>query len=126
MKKFLNPEGHQNRISGSKCTTILLKGWILPIGGDALARVCACSLRSRLVFTLVRFLQKSNICHVIRSQTSLKRTYNKKPAECIQTAVIAVYLIKKCLPTIKNCIFFLHNNAYSYIKILKPVHRPQV
>ena len=30
---FLNPEGHQNPISGSKMTTILLKGWILPIGG---------------------------------------------------------------------------------------------
>ena len=31
IKTFLNPEGHQNRISGSK--VILLKGWILPIGG---------------------------------------------------------------------------------------------
>ena len=30
---FLNPEGHQNPISGSKVTTILLMGWILPIGG---------------------------------------------------------------------------------------------
>ena len=28
----LNPEGHQNRISGLKVTAILLKGWILPIG----------------------------------------------------------------------------------------------
>ena len=33
IKTFLNPEGHQNRISGSKVTAILLKGWILPIGG---------------------------------------------------------------------------------------------
>ena len=30
---FLNPKGHQNRINGSKVTAILLKGWILPIGG---------------------------------------------------------------------------------------------
>ena len=33
IKTFLNPEGHQNRISGSKVTAILLKGRILPIGG---------------------------------------------------------------------------------------------
>ena len=36
-------------LSGSKVTAILLKGWILPIGGIASGRVCACSLRSRLV-----------------------------------------------------------------------------
>ena len=33
IKNFLNPEGHQNPMSGSKVTPILLKGWILPIGG---------------------------------------------------------------------------------------------
>ena len=33
IKNFLNPEGHQNPISGSKVTAILLKGRILPIGG---------------------------------------------------------------------------------------------
>ena len=33
IKKILNPEGHQNLISGSKVTAILLKGWIWPIGG---------------------------------------------------------------------------------------------
>ena len=33
IKNFLNPEGHQNPISGSKVTAIILKGWILPIGG---------------------------------------------------------------------------------------------
>ena len=42
--------GQQNCISGSKVTVILLKGLILPIGKAALGRVCACSLRSRLVF----------------------------------------------------------------------------
>ena len=30
IKTFLNPEGHQNPISGSKVTAILLKAWILP------------------------------------------------------------------------------------------------
>ena len=33
IKTFLNPEGHQHRITGSKVTAILLKGWILPICG---------------------------------------------------------------------------------------------
>ena len=33
IKNFLNPEGHQNPINGSKVTVILLKGLILPIGG---------------------------------------------------------------------------------------------
>ena len=33
IKNFLNPKGHQNPISGSKVAAILLKGWILPIGG---------------------------------------------------------------------------------------------
>ena len=44
IKNFLNPEGHQNPISGSKVTAILLKGWILPIGEasaeEGLRRVC--------------------------------------------------------------------------------------
>ena len=33
VKTILNPEGHQNRITGSKITAILLKGYILPFGG---------------------------------------------------------------------------------------------
>ena len=32
-KEILNLEGHQNCITGSKVTAILLNGWILPIGG---------------------------------------------------------------------------------------------
>ena len=51
-KNFLNPEGHQNPISGSKVTAILLKGWILLIGGASAGEGLPCSLRSRLVFTL--------------------------------------------------------------------------
>ena len=52
IKNFLNPEGNQNPFRGSKVTVILLKGWIWPIGEVALERVCACGLRSRLVFAL--------------------------------------------------------------------------
>ena len=50
IKHFLNLEGHQNHISGSKVKAILLKGLIWPIGGVASGSVCACNLRSRLVF----------------------------------------------------------------------------
>ena len=44
IKNFLNPEGHQNPISGSKVTAILLKGWILPIGGASAGEGLPCSL----------------------------------------------------------------------------------
>ena len=49
IKNFLNPEGHQNPISSSKVTTILLKGWILPNGEALAGEGLPCSLRS-LVF----------------------------------------------------------------------------
>ena len=45
IKNFLNPKGHQNCISGSKVTAILLKGWICPIGGSA-PGACAAGLFS--------------------------------------------------------------------------------
>ena len=51
IKDFLNPEGHQNPINGSKVTAILLKRWIWPIGGVASGRICACSLHTSLVST---------------------------------------------------------------------------
>ena len=49
IKTFLNPKGLRNPFSGPKVTDILLKGWIWPFGGVASGRVCASSLRSRLV-----------------------------------------------------------------------------
>ena len=49
IKNILNPEGHQNPISGSNFTAILLKGWILPIGGALAGEGLPCSLRSRPV-----------------------------------------------------------------------------
>ena len=56
IKNFLNPEGHQNPISGLKVTAILLTGWNLPIGGASSGRVCACSMRSRLVLKACNML----------------------------------------------------------------------
>ena len=55
VKEILNLEVNLNCIIGSKVTVVLLKGLILPIGGVALGRVCACSLLSRLVFTDIVF-----------------------------------------------------------------------
>ena len=59
--KILNPEGHKNPISGLKFTTILLKWWIWPIGEVVLGRVCACSLRSKLVYIMLPFVNQSNV-----------------------------------------------------------------
>ena len=44
-----NLEGDPNCNSGATVMAIFQNGWILPIGGVALGRVCACSLRSRIV-----------------------------------------------------------------------------
>ena len=63
IKNFLNPEGHQNLISGSKVTAILLKGWILPICGVAWGRVCVCSLCSRLVSMAVHIKAASTVSY---------------------------------------------------------------
>ena len=53
-EEIINSEGHQNCITGSKVTAILLSRWILPTGRASLGRVRSCSLRSRLVFTYVK------------------------------------------------------------------------
>ena len=39
-KEIFNLEGHPNCITGLKVMVIFLNGWILPIGGVALRRVC--------------------------------------------------------------------------------------
>ena len=47
---FLNLEGRQNCITGSKVTEILLKGWILPIGGASAVEGLRSTGLPRLVF----------------------------------------------------------------------------
>ena len=49
IKNFLNPEGHQNPITDSKVTAILLKSGFYLLVELQRGRICACSLRSRLV-----------------------------------------------------------------------------
>ena len=55
IKTFVNPEGHQNTISGSKVMAILLKALIFPTGGVASGRVRVWSLRSRLGFFCILY-----------------------------------------------------------------------
>ena len=54
IKTFLNPEGHQNPISGSKVTVILLKGWILPIGEASAGEGLRLQPAQQACFTPVR------------------------------------------------------------------------
>ena len=84
IKNFLNLKGHQNRITGSKVTVILAKGYILPIGEVASGRVCAGSLRSRLVLHKHTSKITFDLCFLEISQnimqnTTQKRIHNKKP-----------------------------------------------
>jgi hypothetical protein len=51
IKTFLNPEGHQNPINGSKVTAILLMGWILPVGGASAVEGLQSMGLPRLVLT---------------------------------------------------------------------------
>ena len=74
IKNFLNPEGHQNCISGSKITAILLKGWILPICGKILIGqwvqnkrnkspcVCLSELCTCIVHIVYRQCIVKNVC----------------------------------------------------------------
>ena len=50
IKTFLNPEGHQNRISGSKVRDILLNRGNLPIGGASAVEGLRSKGLPRLVF----------------------------------------------------------------------------
>ena len=87
-KEILNLEVHPNHITGSRVTAVLLNGLILLIGGVASERVCACSLRSRLVLgqsgeasRLVGLLSKgpspSSFCVFCVSNESLSPSIRK-------------------------------------------------
>ena len=51
---FVNSKGHQNRIRSSKVTAILLKGWILPIGGASAVEGLRSTRLPRLVKSAFR------------------------------------------------------------------------
>ena len=52
IENFLNPKDHPNPINGSKLTAILLKGWILPLGGDSAVEGLRSTGLPRLVYKL--------------------------------------------------------------------------
>ena len=67
IKNFLNPEGIKIQCV-AKVTAILLKGWILSVGGASAGRVCACSLHSRVVLKYFNvFLKDSKMASFLRS-----------------------------------------------------------
>ena len=55
IKNFLDSKRHQNPISGSKVTAILLKGWILSIGGASAVEGLQSTRLPRLVFPYLTF-----------------------------------------------------------------------
>ena len=75
--EILNLEGHQNRITGLRVRAILLNDWTLPIGEAASGRVCACSLRSRLVFRQMHSYQGSEHDQVGRSSPKYMQRFFK-------------------------------------------------
>ena len=82
-EEILNLEGHLNRFIGSTVTAILVNGWILPSGGVASGRVCACSLRSRLVSG---YIVLSNIQQGFHGYPALNRfdnPLNGTPTSCV-------------------------------------------
>ena len=54
IKNFLNLKRHQTPTSASKVTAILLKGWILPIGGASAGEGLPCSLRCKACLKSIR------------------------------------------------------------------------
>ena len=53
IKNFLNPVGLQSPISVLKVTTILPKGWTLPIGEASAGRVCPAACAAGLFYIYI-------------------------------------------------------------------------
>ena len=88
-KEILNFEGHLNRFIGSKVTANWVNGGILPSGGVASERVCACSLRIRLVLSGCKY-SKALIC----------RQYAVTIQLCAVTIHMFAVIIEQCAVTI--------------------------
>ena len=66
IKTFLNLEGHHNRITGSKVTANLLKGWILSIGGASALEGLRSKGLPRLV--IISHILVKTYCHSFMSK----------------------------------------------------------
>ena len=71
IKNFINPEGHQNPISGSKVKAILLKGWILPIGGASSGESLRLQPPKQDCFNFNYFLIEEHNKNIMTNLTSL-------------------------------------------------------
>ena len=69
IKTFLNPEGHPNRISGSKVTAIILMGRILPICGASAVEGLQSTGLPRLVFFY-------KVVELVRGGSVMNRAYH--------------------------------------------------
>ena len=82
IKNSLNPKGHQNPISGSKVTAILLKRLILPIGGASSGRVCTAGL---FLFIFINIYIESTLkhynhsLHIFNECASCTQLHNTNP-----------------------------------------------
>ena len=85
IKNFLNPEDHQNPITGSKVTAILLKGWILPLGGaSAVEGLRSTGLLFRLVFNALATLHLlQTTLFITWSFGGVRFLINKDPGEVL-------------------------------------------
>ena len=92
IQNFLNSEGHQNPISGSKVTAILLQGWILPIGQASAVE----GLRSTGLPRLV-FFEDQLLINVLKVRMSLKIT-GKNNYGCFQS----IFLTYLCITLSKD------------------------
>ena len=98
IRSFLNPEGHQNPRNGSKVTAILLKGWILPVGGASAVEGLQSTGLPRLVFFFLQFfplicnflpalvlmllsahVKRFSVSHIIFSPLHFLLSYNIPP-----------------------------------------------
>ena len=87
---ILNIKAYQNCIIGWKVTAVLLKGWILPVGGVAFGRVFACS---RIFKTL--YYSRIVTTHPCTNLGALKESLLCKPPLYIAVTSKTIFQFKK-------------------------------
>ena len=124
IKNFLNPEGHQNPISGSKVTNILLKGWILPIGGTSAGEGLPCSLRSKLVFNIVYNIQFTIYSLLYTVYHLQYYIYSLLSKVYYKMSLFAVYNLQSTIYSMPNTVYHIQSTIYSLLqRLLPPVRR---
>ena len=60
---ILTPAGHPNRITGLKVRTVLLNGWILPIGGASAVKGLRLQLAQQACFKITTMFSTLSMFH---------------------------------------------------------------